>query len=49
MYDNDTAKRTTYLVYLSFILELRMLSFDRLKLDSDLFTRDDVNTEVNIT
>jgi hypothetical protein len=34
---------------LGLILELRVLCLDRLKLDSNLFSRDDVDTEIDVT
>jgi hypothetical protein len=37
------------LVNLGFVLELRMLSLDRFELDGDLFPRDDVDPEIDIT
>lgn len=41
-----TSKR---FVDLRLVLELRMFSFDRLELDGDLFTGDDVDSQVDIT
>jgi hypothetical protein len=37
------------LIDLGLVLELRVLRLDRLELDGDLLTRDDVDTEVNVT
>ena len=37
------------LVDLGLVLELGMLGFDRLELDGDLLTRDDVDSQVDVT
>lgn len=37
------------LVNLGLVLELGMLGFDRLELDGDLLTRDDVDSQVDVT
>lgn len=47
--ERDTDTTGEGFVDTSLIFELRMLSLDRLKLDSNLFTRDDVGTKVDIT
>ena len=36
-------------VDLAFVFQLRMFGLDRLQFDSDLFARDDVDTQVDIT
>jgi hypothetical protein len=45
--DTDTTSKG--LVDTSFIFELRVLGLDALELDGNLFTRDDVGSEVNVT
>lgn len=47
--ERDTNTTREGFVDTSLILELRMLSLDRLKLDGNFFTRDNVGTEVDIT
>ena len=44
--DTDTTSKG--LVNTSFIFELRVLGLDALELDGNLFTRDDVGSEVNV-
>ena len=47
--EGNTDATSQSLVDLGFILELRMLSLDRLELNGDFFPRDDVDSEVDVT
>lgn len=47
--ERDTDTTGEGLVDFGLVLELRVLGFDRLKLDGDLLTRDDVDAEVDVT
>lgn len=47
--ERDANTTSKGLVDTSLIFELRMLSLDRFKLDSNLFTGDDVGAEIDIT
>lgn len=45
--DSDSSRER--LVHFRFVLELRMLRLDRFEFDRDFFSRDDVDSEVDIT
>lgn len=48
-YEGDTDAASQRLVHTGFILELRVLGLDALKLDGNLFARDDVGAKVDVT